>query len=228
MRRVATLFAMVAVGSLVPSAAALAPGDPPTFDFPRCFREIRPCGDPIVLGETHNFTGRLEVVGMSSGIGPCVSFETIREGFAYGTCGSKLRPRRNDVATIDGVGFSGPPGAYTQISGYLEDAVTRLEARWRRNGEPKQTGAGIVHVDAGGADAIGAETEFSAFELTIRGCIPVKRMRLLSFDSSGALMGRDRMKRVFNFCNFDADPVESSGPGARFAPDFQYRNKTDR
>jgi hypothetical protein len=169
-------------------------GGPPTLDFDRCFRDIAPCGDPVVLGKARHFNGRVEFVGMHSSIGLCLFFDNLRVGFGFGTCGGGAPLPRGDRAMSPGIrawsAFRGDKE--TQITGGLVPEVARVRAKYRRDGVPKQKEAAVAQVDGELLEQLQEPRPFGIFELPMRGCIR-SRFRLAAFDSGGQKLDTMRL-----------------------------------
>jgi len=138
----ASLFAVVGVAN-----ADRAPvGGPPTIKANRCDDFIRPCGDPLVLGTVRTyFDGPVEVVGMSSGPGPCAYFDNLRHGAGAGYCSRSLIP--DDSKQIEPSMALQPTRRSTEITGELTGEVNRVQVTFRKKGSVRKREAHIVNCD---------------------------------------------------------------------------------
>jgi hypothetical protein len=191
MKRSVTLATLV---SFVSAAAAFAAapeiGGPPSFDFDRCLKPLRPCSDPVVIGIGHYFNGRSEIVAFQSKFGLCIDVDRRRSSF--GTCGSRTLPRR--AAAIEATGWAYERAQHTTsgISGALRPDVAKVRVRYRRNGNPKEALATVAQVDGDLLDAVEETRPFGFFHVAVRGCVKARGFRAAALDAAGNIIGRSR------------------------------------
>ncbi len=220
MTRTTLLVGLTLVASLSAGAMAMAAvGGEPTVHFNRCDRDLRPCSDPIILGESEDFDGRAEFIGHSSSSGLCLWLDTIRARSAsgYGWCGDSPLPPEGEAIWAGSYGTETFYGhRITKVDAALVPEVAAVEVTYRRNGLHKAKDAAVFQVDDGLLDAIDEPEPFGFAELPVRGCIPGRSFRMTAFDSDGDVLGvADRFPRLFDFCDKQAEPgyarVRSSG-----------------
>jgi hypothetical protein len=191
MKRSLTVATLVSVGSAA-AAFAAAPeiGGPPSFDFDRCLKPLRPCSDPIVIGIGHHFNGRSEIVAFQSKLGLCIDVDRRRS--SSGTCGSRTLPRR--AAAIEATGYAYERAQHTAsgISGALRPDVAEVRVRYRRNGNAKEATATVAQVDGTLLEAVKETRPFGFFEVAVRGCLQARRFRAAALDAAGNIIGRSR------------------------------------
>jgi hypothetical protein len=191
MKRSLTVATLVSVGSAA-AAFAAAPeiGGPPSFDFDRCLKPLRPCSDPIVIGIGHHFNGRSEIVAFQSKFGLCIDIDRRRSSF--GTCGSRTLPRR--AAAIEATGYAYERAQHTTsgISGALRPDVAEVRVRYRRNANAKEVTATVAQVDGTLLEAVKETRPFGFFEVAVRGCLQARRFRAAALDAAGNIIGRSR------------------------------------
>lgn len=190
------------------ATAAREPGDPPTVDFfKRCNRDTRPCSDPLILASGDSFAGNVEVIGFNSQVGFCIEEDTINGKSASGVaaCGGPAPPRDGKPATVRvyGGGRSGD-GSTTELLGTTASEVAGVRLRYPRNGETTYEQPIFAHVDGDLATRVGVDQEFGAFYVTVHGCIRPNRMRIVAFDSAGAILGHTTFPDVGDVCRAPA------------------------
>jgi hypothetical protein len=185
---------LVTLVCLAPAAAAFGGGaeigGPPSFDFDRCLKPLRPCSDPIVIGIGHHFNGRSEIVAFQSKVGLCIDVDRRRS--SSGTCGSRTLPRRG--AAIETTGYSYERAQHTAsgISGALRPDVAEVRVRYRRNADAKEAMATVAQVDGTLLEAVKETRPFGFFEVAVRGCLQARRFRAAALDAAGNIIGRSR------------------------------------
>jgi hypothetical protein len=186
-----------AVTTLVVAAGAQAAaevGGPPTLDLKRCFREIRPCGDPIVIGVGRDFVGPIEIIAFTSRLGLCIEVDIVREGGA-GSCPGDIRPPEGKAISANGVSVSFGRLRYTQVEGSVSPNTAVVRVRFRRKGEIRVARGVVAQVTGELQQRLEEEAPFGVYEATIRGCVPTKRIRLAALDATGNVLDRKRLRR---------------------------------
>lgn len=195
-RRAAVTGALIIALATV-SGMAYADGEvggPPTSDFDRCSRELKPCGDPVVIGVGRHFNGPVEIVAFQSSLGLCIEVDVLREG-ASGTCPGEIHPPRGKAISAGGFSISlSRRSASTQVVGAVTPAVAAVRVRYRRQGRPKRATGLVAHVEGELQQRLEEEAPFAVFEATVRGCVPVERLRLAALDADGAVLGKKRLR----------------------------------
>lgn len=192
MLRLLTLVAITIVAAMSSVALARSVGGPPTNDYERCFHEVRPCGEPVVIGEAKNFTGRIEHVGFSSSVGPCLSFEPISGFFAATTCGVETHPAHDDVFGISHFATERHDLGYSILTGTLREDVSSVVLHYRRHGRSHSTPGDVSEIGPDLAEQIGADGPFKLYVVAARGCVPLHRLELLALDENRGLVERKR------------------------------------
>jgi hypothetical protein len=168
-------------------------GDPPTLDLKRCFKDIRPCGDPVVIGVGRHFNGPVELIAFQSRPGLCIEIDILREG-GGGTCPGAIHPPEGQALSTSGGSVSFGRSKYTQIEGAVTPGAAAIRVRYRRKGEIRETNAVLAQVAGELQQRLGEEAPFGVFEATVRGCVPIERFRLAALDTSGVVLGRTRSR----------------------------------
>jgi hypothetical protein len=228
MRRGKRVLAGVAAASAgIAAAAGFAlgggsVGGPPTIEFNRCDRFLRPCDPPIVLGRPRHFVGPVEIIGMhyeGHGGGLCLFIDIPRRGSGHGGCGLGSPLPAGD-RWIDQTGSIVIPERrryISQFNGGLSPDVTRVQARYWRHGKLQHRKAAVVQVDGELLEKIEEPEPFGIFELTVRGCLSQKRVQFLAFNGKGDPPQRARAFTVPGRCRRGVNapsPVRTAGDEA--------------
>ncbi len=197
-------------------------GGPPTLDFDRCDRFLKPCGEPVVIGAGRHFNGGVEIVAFQSRQGLCIGVDLLRSG-SFSSCPGQIHPAEGEVVSAGAFGLSSSRrSSFTQVVGAVAPEVASLRVRYRREGEPKSAKAVVAQVAGELQQRLEEEAPFAVFEITVRGCLPLERLRFSAFDAAGALVGRERLRSfrgVEDLCDPDAfAPTESGEASIRFRP----------
>lgn len=174
----------------IPVAAAQAPvGGPPTSDYPRCDRIIRPCGDPIVIGAGTTAFGPIEVVAYTARLGLCVDVD-----MRFGSSGGCPATRPRSPVDPDGVSgsFSRHGGGYTQLTGTTRPEVAAVRARYLHRGRWHTAGALIARIEGDLQERLGQPKPFGYFVLTVAGCVEAHRFRVTALAADGTVLQRTR------------------------------------
>ena len=189
----AVVFALL----LLCASVAHSAGDPADFDTD-CFREQKPCGDPVVLHEATLFDGPLEIIGYSSRFGPCLVFDHKREGSQSTTCGPPSRVGNKRAIAMQGLTVLGRKNArLTDVNGYANPATASAQIQFERGGETRTRGMTVVQVQGELQEQLRLARPVSMFFGTMRGCVPARSMRFTAFDAGGDQLGRS--ERAVNF-----------------------------
>lgn len=193
-------------GSL--SGWALASGEvggPPSSNFDRCFRILRPCTDPVVLATGEHLLGPVEVIAFGSARGLCLGADTFERNGASGFfgCGGEGAPPGGKAIALTGVGGSSSPKGpdATQILGTVRSDVAAVRIRYRRKGASKLADQVFNQIDGPLAERIGEDSPFGVFETTVRGCVEPKRFRVAAYSSDGEVLERLHLVRSSGFCD---------------------------
>jgi hypothetical protein len=211
----AVLVGVLAVAAVAKAAAEV--GGPPTLDLKRCDKEIRPCGDPVVIGVGRHFVGPVEIVAFQSRLGLCIEVDIIREG-GSGSCPGGIHPPEGRAISSGGAAVSFGRLRYTQVEGAVVPGAAAVRVRFRREGEIREARGVIAQVAGELQERLGEEEPFGVFEATVRGCVPVRRIRLAALDASGIVVGRTRIRGGFGRGQCDRTPDFPGTP-----PDPRYR-----
>jgi hypothetical protein len=215
---VAVLLALASVTSTADAFAAAEIGGPPTNDFNRCYRDLRPCGDPLVIGTGHRFFGSVEIIAMQSRLGLCLEVDVVDEG-GSSTCPGEVRPRDQKAVEMTMSSFaSGRGESYTELIGPVVPEAAAVRVRYRRAGNPRAVDAILARVDGELQQRLEEPEPFAIFEAGVRGCLLDKRFRLAALDPAGAVIGRDRVRPGFGlgdeFCGENSGGTVTTVPGA--------------
>jgi hypothetical protein len=176
-------------------------GGPPTNDLPRCFRELRPCSDPVVIGKAKHEIARVELVGYQSRFGLCIDVDILRIG-GSGICGVEPLPTDGSAMEIHCCSVRRDPRlTFTMARGYLRPDVARIRVTYRRNGKQKRRRGGVAQVEGDLLEAVKEEEPFGVAEALLRGCVTNRRLRFTAFDGHGRVLERERTKGRNEACD---------------------------
>jgi len=177
-------------GLLLCASAASSAADPPDFGT-HCFKEVRPCGDPVVLYETTLFDGPLEVIGFSSKYGPCFSFHHERESSGSTGCGpAPTLSERQPIEMRSWSVLGRKDARLTDVNGYADASVASAQIQFERHHETKTRGLTVIQVAGKLQRQLRLDEPVSLFFGTMRGCVAAKSMRFTAFDAAGEQIGR--------------------------------------
>ena len=159
---------LLAVGSVGAVSAGASIGGPPANDLVRCDRYSKPCGKPFVVAEGTQYGGAFEIVGMTSRLGSCLSFERPGDVFSVDTpCDEDVSPRPKRPLRVELLSLSGGIGEpwITEIGGVLRPDVARVRIVFRRGTELRRKDAISNQLDIDLARAIGFKRRVGVFAL---------------------------------------------------------------
>jgi hypothetical protein len=212
----AGLLAVLAIGT-----AAAEIGGPPTADFQHCDRLLRPCGQPVVIGEGRTFAGPVEIVAFTSSAGLCIEIDVVRIS-GTGHCPGPIHPRVGNAISSSGTGVSFGKPRYTEVVGAVVPGTATVRVNYRRNGQTKQAAGIVAQVDGELQQRLQEPAPFGVFYAMVRGCVAAKRIRLAALDASGTVLGRTRVPNLlpagFEECDRTPEfPIEPPQPRAHRA-----------
>ena len=200
-------------------------GDPPTSDLParfRCFKELKPCSDPVIIAAGAHPSGVVELIGFQWKHGFCFERDMFAKDYSSGSIGcsegSPLPSRGAAVVVTGAGGTSSRSERTTDISGFVRPDVAAVRIRYRLRGRTRPAGVIFNQVDGDLLQLVGGSEPFGVFETTVNGCVEPNRFRVVAYGIDGAMLGTDRLGRTpFGFC--DPLPVGPGTEGRRlFSP----------
>lgn len=193
---------VLACCALIGSASA-APSPQPSY----CPKQLKPCGEIVLLGEMKWDTGRVVAYGYSSGLGPCIGYANVDGGGE--TCGGNEPPSDGDAIQLNGVSHSSTSGRadYTEVRGLISPDVAGVRLRYTAGHNTRRVEAFVVQIDGRAQRKLKAPKPFGIFEATVPGCVKFKRFRATAFSASGQILGTSRSSGFGREC--------ASGDGTR-------------
>jgi hypothetical protein len=164
-------------------------GGPPTLDFKRCDRLLRPCGDPVVIGSGQSGLGPVEVVAFTTRLGLCIDVDMTNA--SGGGCPNDPPPSPVKVVGTAG-GFDSQNGAYTQLEGTTTPEVTEVQARFRRRGTWHTSEGLIARIEGELQSRLEQPSPFGFFVVTVPGCIEAERFHVTARAADGSVLERTR------------------------------------
>ena len=150
----------------------------------------------VAEGTQHG--GPFEIVGMTSRLGSCLSFERPGDFFSVDTpCDEDVSPRPKRPLRVELLSLSGGIGepGVTEVGGVLRPDVARVRVVSRRGTELRRKDATSNQLNIDLARAIGFKRRVGVFAFSAPGRLNRRGRpspRLKSFDADGALLGVQR------------------------------------
>jgi hypothetical protein len=151
-------------------------GGKPANDIKRCDRYSRPCGPPVVVAEGFHAGAKREVVGMTSRLGTCLSFERVGDLFSIDyPCDEDASPAPREairlelVSTVTMIGPGPDERSHEfEVAGVLRRDVAAVAGRFRRADGSAVRPALTGEVPPDLAREIGFERPVGVFDFVIR------------------------------------------------------------
>lgn len=175
-----------------PASADAEVGGAPANNYERCDAYAMPCEDPVVLAEGSQLGQDREVVGFSTRLGTCLSFERVGAPQTERLCDAGIEVPDVPVR-IDHFRYSGRgSGATTEVGGVLSGEVARLRVGYRTPEGRAGVEPIVGEVDSSRAERIGAASSFGVFDFVIDGRPPPRSIRIQAYSERGKLIWTTR------------------------------------
>jgi len=164
-------------------------GDPPSLPWIGCDRDIKPCGDPLVIEAGRLDEGRYETVGMDSRLGLCLGITIINRGSggSLASCGGAGVPEDGKAVAASAYGWeSGRSGSITQAVVRTRADVSGLRIRYRSGGRAHVASAPVAPVNGELLAGLGQPDPFGVATAILRGCTQ-SRLLITAYGKGGSL-----------------------------------------
>jgi hypothetical protein len=152
--------------------------------------------------------GPLEIVGYDTSEGLCTSAQVPRSMIFGGICfpsGTSWQEFTSAPLKWYGAGWGEGRGQPTQtnLAGYIDTDVAKVEVRFRRQGRILTRAATVAQVDGGLLSKLGVSEPFGRFAALLPGCVPPPAINVVARGADGEFLGAQRGGRWEgpDFCN---------------------------
>ena len=121
----------------------------------------------------------------------CIWVEHLPKEISPGMCGPLLDPNGDQKIAIDDQiqALGKPAQRWTEIGGRLTPDVASVRVSYRRAGRKASGMATVAQVAGELQRKLHQPVPFGYFDLTIRGLVPWRSIRVQAYDSAGAVLG---------------------------------------
>lgn len=152
--------------------------------------------------------GPLEIVGYDTSEGLCTSAQVPRSMIFGGICFSSeatWQDFTSEPLKWYGAGWGEGRGQpiQTNLAGYIDTDVAKVEVRFRRQGRIWTKAATVAQVDGELLSKLGVSESFGRFAALLPGCVPPPAINVVARGADGEFLGAQRGGRWEgpDFCN---------------------------